>query len=90
MSQQNLKSETQAERHEGKSRVVLQISHRETRATTCIKKLTAWPYDIGFSSSNRPIKAYDVGYNMSRKNLNYETQAERYEGKSKVVSQKRK
>ena len=38
-----------------------------------------WPYDIEFQSSNRCIKANDVGYDMSRQNLNFETQAQRNE-----------
>ena len=48
MVRENLKSETHRERHEGKINVVYQIRFRKTRATTCIKKLIAWSYDIGF------------------------------------------
>ena len=35
------------------------------------------------------IKANEVGYDMVQQNLNVETQGERHEGKSKVVSQNR-
>ena len=64
-----------------------QTRYWETWEPTCIKKFIAWLYDNGFLSSNRWFKAWDVGYDMSRQNLNSETQAKRTEGKGKVVSQ---
>ena len=48
MGRQNLNSKTEGERHEEKSRVVSQIRQSETWATTCIKKLITWQYDIRF------------------------------------------
>ena len=48
MLRQNLNFETQAKRHEGKSKVVSQIGPRGARATTCVKKFIAWLCDIRF------------------------------------------
>ena len=57
----------------------------KTRATTCIKKLKASSYDIGFKSSSRWIKATEVGYDMLWQNLNFEIQGERHERKRNVA-----
>ena len=54
-----------AKRHAGKSKVVAEVRHWQTRAPTRIKKHITSLYDIGFPSSNIWIEANEVGYDMT-------------------------
>ena len=48
MVRENLKFETQGEKHEGKTKVVSQIKQGEKTIIACIKKVILWSYYIGF------------------------------------------